>query len=85
MKVYYYITTPRLELVAAHMTVNLLTNVRDALTGFPVNSLTGWLDSSVALYWIEGGGEYKQFVNNRVHKIKEHSNLNGITCLRKSI
>jgi hypothetical protein len=57
------------------LAVNLLTNVRDALTGFPVHSLTCWLDSSVALHWINGAGQYKQFVGNRVRKIKEHENV----------
>ena len=28
------LTTPRLELVAGHMTANLVSNVRDALKGF---------------------------------------------------
>ena len=45
------LTIPRLELVAGHMAVNLLTNVHDALTGYPVKSLNAWLDSTVALHW----------------------------------
>ena len=60
------LTIPRLELVAGHMAVNLVDNVRDALDGLPVRSTHCWLDSSVALYWIRGKGEYKQFVANRV-------------------
>ena len=66
------LTIPRRELVSGHMAVNLLSNVQDALQGFPVTSLHCWLDSSVALYWILGGGDYKQFVANRVQKIREH-------------
>ena len=66
------LTIPRRELVSGHMTVNLLSNVQDALQGFPVTSLHCCLDSSVALYWILGGGDYKQFVANRVRKIREH-------------
>lgn len=66
------LTIPRRELVSGHMAVNLLSNVQDALQGFPVISLHCWLDSSVALYWILGGGDYKQFVANRVRKIREH-------------
>ena len=54
------------------MAVNLLSNVQDALQGFPVSSLHCWLDSRVALHWILGGGDYKQFVANRVRKIREH-------------
>ena len=69
------LTIPRRELVSGHMAVNLLTNVQDALQGFPVTSLHCWLDSSVALHWILGGGDYKQFVANRVRKIREHSNV----------
>ena len=46
------LTIPRLELVAGHMTVNLASNVRDALDGLPVAKTHCWLDSSVALYWI---------------------------------
>ena len=41
------------------------------MEGFPVNQVYGWLDSTVALHWIRGGGEFKQFVANRVHKIQE--------------
>ena len=57
------------------MAANLLTNVRDALIGFPVKSLYAWLDSSVALHWIRGSGEYKQFVSNRVRKIREKTEI----------
>ena len=63
---------PRKELVSAYMAVNLLDNVCDALDGFPVSSLVGWLDSSVALHWIRERGEYKLFVANSVNKIFEH-------------
>ena len=63
------LTIPRLELVAAHMAANLVENVRAAIKGYPVNSVHGWIDSTVALHWINGGGTYKQFVANRVRKI----------------
>ena len=69
------LTTPRLELVSAHIATNLLANVRNALDGFPIIQTYGWLDSSVALHWIKGGGEYKQFVTNRVKKIQVHSEI----------
>lgn len=59
------LTIPRLELVAGHMAVNLAQNVRHALVDFPVASVHCWLDSTVALHWIGGGGEYRQFVANR--------------------
>lgn len=69
------LTIPRLELVAGHMAVNLVDNVRDALDGLPVRSTQCWLDSSVALYWIRGQGGYKQFVANRVQKIISHKEV----------
>ncbi|XP_028408199.1 uncharacterized protein LOC114530777 [Dendronephthya gigantea] len=65
------LTIPRLELVSAHMATNLVDNVREALEGFPVSQVFGWLDSTVALHWIRGNGELKQFVGNRVKKIQE--------------
>ena len=64
------LTIPRLELVAGHMAANLATNVREALEGYPVDQVYCWSDSTVALHWIRGKGDYKQFVHNRVHKIQ---------------
>ena len=40
------------------------------LNGFPVTDMCGWTDSLVVLHWIRGGGQYKQFVENRVRKIQ---------------
>ena len=54
------LSIPRLELVAGHMATNLLTNVRNALEGLPVSNVYGWLDSTVALHWTRGSGEFKQ-------------------------
>ncbi|XP_028416198.1 uncharacterized protein LOC114539993 [Dendronephthya gigantea] len=65
------LSIPRTEFVSAHMATNLVDNVKTALEGLPVTDVTGWLDSTVALYWIEGRGQYKQFVQNRVRKICE--------------
>ena len=69
------LTIPRLELVAGHMAVNLVANVRTALDGLPISSTHCWLDSSVALYCIRGQGEFKQFVANRVKKINSHERV----------
>ena len=67
------LTVPRLEFVSGQMAANLLDNVRNVLTRFPVQDCYGWLDSTIALHWINGEGSYKQFVRNRVKKIKEKS------------
>lgn len=69
------LTIPRRELVSGHMAVNLVSNVQDALQGFLVTSQHCWLDSSVALHWIRGNGDFKQFVANRVRKIREHGDI----------
>ena len=69
------LTIPRLELVSAHIAVNLVKNVQEALQGFPVSEVHCWLDSTVAFHWIRGAGEYKQFVGNRVRKIRESEHV----------
>ena len=70
------LTIPHLELVAAHMAANvILENARRALKVFPVTKMVSWSDSTIVLHWIKGGGQYKQFVHNRVGKIKSRSNI----------
>jgi hypothetical protein len=69
------LTIPRLELVAGHMAVNLAANVEKAIDRDLVKAVHGWLDSTVALYWIHGQGDYRQFVANRVAKIQGHSHV----------
>ncbi|XP_046863150.1 uncharacterized protein LOC124456886 [Xenia sp. Carnegie-2017] len=69
------ITIPRLELVSAHMACNIVDNVRKVLSEFPVEGTYAWLDRTVALHWIKGGGEYKQFVANRVQKIQSKQGI----------
>ena len=81
------LTIPRLELVDGHMAVNLAVNVRKALEGLNVVAdIQCWLDSSVALHWLHDRGEYRQFVENRVRKIRSHPNTLWATCpnVRKS-
>ena len=67
---------PRLELVSAHMAANLVNNVKNALQEHPIEGVYGWLDSTVALHWINGEGSYKQFVANRVRLIREKKFIN---------
>ena len=68
------LTIPRLELVSSHMAINLVTNICIVIDNYVVAKHC-WLDSTVALYWIQGQEEYKQFVANHVHKIKQHPNV----------
>ena len=65
------LTIPRKELLAGHMSADLVRNVKEALENLPIRNVFGWLDSTVALHWIKGNGEHKQFVSNHVRKIKE--------------
>ena len=51
------LTIPRLELVSGHMAANLVTNVETAIGNEKVTSVHCWLDSTVALYWINGQGD----------------------------
>lgn len=69
------LTIPRLELIVAHMATNLAINVRQALSNLPTPKVYAWLDSTVALHWILGHGEYRQFVQNRVRKIQQHPEI----------
>ena len=75
------LSMPRLELVSAHMAVNLLENVRAALEGYNITSNYVWLDSTVVLCWIlNTGREWKQFVANRVSKIREKIGVQWRYC-----
>ncbi len=64
------LTIPRLELVACHTATNLVINASKALDHIP-HERHCWSDSTVALWWIKGEGHYKQFVENRVAKIRD--------------
>ena len=65
------LTVPRLELISAHMATNLVVNLQNTLNDLPNPRVYAWLDSTLALHWILGKGEYKQFVRNRVEKIHQ--------------
>ena len=59
------------------MACNLIPSVKSALKNQNVTtSVTGWTDSTVVLYWLNGQGSYNQFVRNRVNKILERDNIN---------
>ena len=46
-----------------------------ALRDLPEPTLYGWLDSTVALHYITGNGQYRHFVANRVRKMREHPQI----------
>ena len=60
------------------MAVNLAVNVEmlSILEGFKVaENIQCWLDSTVALHWLNDDGQYRQFVANRVRKMRSHENV----------
>ena len=72
---------PRLELVAGHMAANMANNVQQALTKWPVASITIWMDSTVAFYWLlNPRNNWKVFVANRVRKIATVTEKLSISC-----
>ena len=71
---------PRLELVSGHMAVNMARNLCNALRGWPINGVTVWMDSLVALFWINNPSKpWKVFVANRVKKIAQITDEVNIT------
>ena len=68
-------TIHRLELVSGHIVANMLDNTRNILKRYPVTSCHGWLDSTVALFWIQDVSKYKQFVANRERKIRQKKGI----------
>ena len=66
------LTFSRLELVTAHIAKNLLSNVKESLEGFPITDVHVWIDSTVVLHLVNGGGSYKQLVENLICKINSH-------------
>ncbi len=69
------LSIPPLELVAAHTAANLVTNVERVIETTKVSAVNCWSDSTVVLNWINGQGEYRQFVANRLAKIKENTHI----------
>ena len=58
------------------MAVNLAVNVRHSLAGLSIDPMIHcWLDSTVALHWINNRGDYRQFVANRISKIQKNPDV----------
>ena len=67
--------------MGAHMVANLLQNVRTALEGYNITGTFAWSDSTVVLCWIMSTNrEWKQFVANRIVKIRQKENLQWKYC-----
>ena len=63
-------TIPRLELLFGLILARLVSAVREALgQQLVMVGIYLWLDSFMAIYWIIGNKERKQFVQNRVDQI----------------
>ena len=57
------------------MNTNLLSIAKIALRKYPIPNCYGWSDSTTVLFWFHNNNVYKQFVSNRVQKIKQQSLL----------
>ena len=66
------LTVLRLQLVSTNMTWNLIS----ALKNQKVRSVTGWANSTIVLYWLNGQGSCKQLIQKRVNKILERDDIN---------
>jgi len=67
------ISIPRLELMAAILTMELTMAIKDAIE-LDISKCTFWSDSMNVLYWIHSQSrQYKPFVANRVGTIHQHS------------
>ena len=58
------------------MAANLLDNAQKTLNSHKITNCYAWSDSSVVLHWIREKGNYKQFVHNRIQKIKQNTSQN---------
>ena len=68
-----------LELISGVMAANIVKNLCKALQDLPILSVTIWMDSMVALYWIHNPRKaWKTFLANRVRKISEATEENKI-------
>ena len=73
------ISIARLELISGHMAANLARNICHAMKRWPVETVTVWMDSMVALYWILNPGKSRKvFVANRVRKMAQITKEVGI-------
>ncbi|XP_065068275.1 uncharacterized protein LOC135693670 [Rhopilema esculentum] len=69
------ITIPRLELLSAKILATLVDTVVKALSSqLEITNIKLWLDSKTALSWIQGQGEWKQWVQFRVSEILKVTN-----------
>ena len=58
------------------MGASLVQNLKLALESQNVRPFTGWTDSTVVLYWLNEKGRYRQFIGNRVNKIRQKEFIN---------
>ena len=64
-------STPRLELVAAHMLAKFVSSVKTALCEVSIDNIHIWSDSMTTLFWLASKGISSQYVKNRVKSVHE--------------
>ena len=63
------LTIPRLELTSGRTGAKLVNTVQKSFRKWKISSVTMWMDSMTALYWIRNEGVWRPYVNNRVKEI----------------
>ena len=70
-------SVPRLELLASLITSRLLNTVKNAFQNvLNIERTVCWTGSKCASFWIMGGREHKQFIQNRVDEVLDLTNPN---------
>ena len=60
------LTIPRLELMSARILAQLMSTVKNAPEEqVTLNGTRYWLDSKMAICWVQNRGEWKQFVRQK--------------------
>ena len=65
------LTTPGLELTSGSTGAKLVNTVQKSFRKWKISSVTMWMDSMTALYWMRNEGVWRPYVNNRVKQIHE--------------
>ena len=65
------LTIPKLELTSGRTGAKLVNTVQKSFRKWKISSVTMWMDSMTALYWIRNEGVWRPYVNNRVKEIHE--------------
>ena len=70
------LTIRRLELTSGRTGEKLVNTVQKSFRKWKISSVSMWMDSMTALYWIRNESVWRHYVNNRVKEIHEPTDVN---------